>query len=267
LPGASTADRLKDMLFRHTALCGLLLCVAAYGQIPGKPPAFDVASVRVSAHQVGPDYNNQISYSPSGFSAKNVTLRRLIAEANHVQMSQVAGAGWIDTAEYDVEARTSEPSNREQMEPMLRSLLAARFKLSQQNGTRRTRVYELVVAKSGTKIHPIKEGEAVSPGNGLHFHGDMRQLADLLAVQLTIPAPQNPNEPVRASAQPIPVLDRTGLAGTFDFSIDIRPELGTDMFAAWKRALEEQLGVSIESREENLPVVVVVSALKIPTEN
>ena len=57
------------------------------------------------------------------------------------------------------------------------------------------------------------------------------------------------------------------MPGIFDFSVDMHPELGTDMFAAWQRALQDQLGLKIESRKENLEVLVVDRASKIPTEN
>jgi uncharacterized protein (TIGR03435 family) len=93
-------------------------------------------------------------------------------------------------------------------------------------------------------------------GAGFHFHGDLRQFADLLAVQLSIPAPENPAEPARASASPISVLDKTGLPGIFDFNVDMHPELGTDMFTSWQRALEDQLGLRIESRKDNVTVLV-----------
>jgi uncharacterized protein (TIGR03435 family) len=95
----------------------------------------------------------------------------------------------------------------------------------------------------------------------------LRQFAGLLAVQLSIPASDNPAEPVRASVSPISVLDKTGLPGIFDFSVDIHPELGTDGFASWQRALEDQLGLRIESRKENVAVLVVDEAARIPTVN
>jgi uncharacterized protein (TIGR03435 family) len=82
-----------------------------------------------------------------------------------------------------------------------------------------------------------------------------------------MPAMDNPGEPVRASQSQVPVLDKTGLAGIFDFNVDIRPELGTDGFTSWQRALQDQLGLRIESRKGNVPVVVVDEASKIPTEN
>jgi uncharacterized protein (TIGR03435 family) len=150
---------------------------------------------------------------------------------------------------------------------MLRSLVAERFKLKQHGETREMRVYALEIGKSGAKIHAITGGETVKAGAGFHFHGDLRQFADLLAVQFSIPATENPNEPVRASSAQNLVMDKTGLEGVFDFSVDIHPELGTDAFALWQRALEDQLGLRIESRKENVAVLVVDDAAKVPTEN
>jgi uncharacterized protein (TIGR03435 family) len=239
----------------------------ALGQAPTAASPFDVASVRPSRHAVGPDYNNQLTYSPTGITARNVTLKRLLAEAYHLQMNQVLGPNWLDQNEYDVEAKAEAAGTKEQMAPMLRNLVAERFNLKQHTEMREMRVYELVVDNSGPKIRPLNDGETVKAGAGFHFHGDMRQLADLLAVQLSIPAADNPAEPVRASATLIPVVDKTGLPGIFDFSVDIHPELGTDMFTAWRRALQEQLGLRIESRRENVAILVVDEAARIPTEN
>jgi uncharacterized protein (TIGR03435 family) len=238
---------------------------AAFSQ--AAPPAFDVASVKPSQHQVGPDYNNQLTWSPAGLTARNATLQRLVAEAWHLQLKQVSGPPWIDRNEYDIEAKAAGPATSQQMAAMLQSLLATRFNLKQHTETRDMRVYELVTDKSGPKIHPIDSKHPPETPNGFHFQGDLRQFADLLAIQLSIPAPINPAEPARASTSPIPVIDKTGLAGIFDFSVDIRPELGTDMFATWQRALQDQLGLKIEGRKEGLPIMVVDEADKIPTAN
>jgi uncharacterized protein (TIGR03435 family) len=245
----------------------VLSSVAAAGQNSMTAPAFEVASVRPSQHLAGPDYNNQLTYSPTGITARNVTLKRLVAEAYHLQLSQVLGPSWLDKDEYDIEARATGSATKEQMAPMLRSLLVERFKLTQHSEMREMRVYELVLSKSGSKIRAMSDGETAQARAGFHFHGDLRQFADLLAVQLSIPAPNNPAEPARASASPMPVLDKTGLPGIFDFSVDIHPELGTDMFALWQRALEDQLGLRIESHKGDVAVLVVDEATKIPTEN
>jgi uncharacterized protein (TIGR03435 family) len=259
------------MLKPMRALCVLISLALsgslAFGQASTTAPAFDVASVKPSQHLVGPDYNNQLSYSPTGIIARNVTLKRLVAEAYQLQLNQVLGPSWLDKNEYDIDARSAGVATREQHALMLRSLVAERFKLTEHSEMREMLVYELVIGKSGSKIRPIGNGEPPTAEAGFHFHGDLRRFADLLAVQLSIPASENPAEPTRASTSPIPVLDKTGLPGIFDFSVDIHPELGTDMFAAWQRALEDQLGLRIEGRKGNVAVLVVDEAARIPTEN
>jgi len=244
-----------------------LLSVFVFVHAQPTQPGFDVASVRISQHEVGPDYNNQITYSPTGFSGRNVTLKRLIAEAWRCQLDQVLGPPWVERNEYDVETRQPEGTSKEQVSLMLRSLLSDRFHLKEHSDTRPMRVYELTVGQGGPRIQPIQPGGGMTAGGGFHFRGDMRQFADLLAVQFSIPAPDNPSVPARAGGAPIPVLDKTGLQGIYEFSVDLKPELGTDSFTGWKRALEGQLGLTIESRKTDLPVVVVDDAAKTPTEN
>lgn len=239
---------------------------AAFGQAATTTPAFDVASVRPSQHFVGPDYNNQLTYAPAGITARNVTLKRLVAEAYHLQLNQVFGPNWLGQNEYDIDAKAAGVSTKEQMALMLRSLVADRFHLTQHSETREMRVYELVIDKSGSKIRP-NDVETAKAQAGFHFHGDLRQFADLLAVQLSIPSSDNPGEPARASTSQIPVVDKTGMPGIFDFTVDMHPELGTNMFTSWQRALQDQLGLKIESRKQNLEVLVVDRASRIPTEN
>jgi len=267
LPTHLPAHMLKAMGALSILISFALSSSVAVGQASTTAPAFDVASVKPSQHLVGPDYNNQLSYAPTGITGRNVTLKRLVAEAYQLQLNQVLGPSWLDKNEYDIDARSAGVGTREKTALMLRSLVAERFKLTQHSEMREMRVYELVIGKSGPKIRPISDGENPTTRAGFHFHGDLRQFADLLAVQLSIPASDNPAEPARASASPISVLDKTGLPGIFDFSVDIHPELGTDMFTSWQRTLEDQLGLRIESRKGNVAVLVVDEAARIPTEN
>ena len=234
------------------------------GSLPAAGQAFEVASVKPSPHAVGPDYNNQLSVASSGFTAKNATLRRLIADAYGVQVRQVAGPGWLDENEYDIEARTAGPVQREALEGMLRTLLAERFELKQHGETREMGVYELVAGKSGALVEP---GKAAKAGPGFHFQGTMRRFADFLAVQLSMPIPDDATQPGRGGGPMRPVLDRTGLEGTYDFRIDVRPELGADPLGLWRQALRAQLGLDIESRRGPVAVIVVDHAARVPTAN
>jgi uncharacterized protein (TIGR03435 family) len=124
----------------------------AVAQAAKAAPVFDVASVKPSMPLVGPDFNNQFSYSHSQVIARNDTLKHLVAEAFQMQLAQVSRPNWLDKDEYDIDAKTTVATTREKYALMLRSLLTERFKLTEHNETREMRVYELVAGKSGTKI-------------------------------------------------------------------------------------------------------------------
>jgi uncharacterized protein (TIGR03435 family) len=244
-----------------------LLNIAVQAQQQPPKLAFEVASVRPSQQEVGPDYNNQITDSPAGFTARNVTLKRLIAEAWHCQLDQITGPSWLDHNEFDIAARLPDGTTDTQIPLMIRTLLFDRFHLKEHEETRPMRVYELTAGPGGPRIHPIQPGDATATGAGFHFRGDMRHFADLLAVQFSIPAPVSPSVPVIGRGPSIPVLDKTGLQGIYEFSVDLKPEVGTDGFTGWKRVLEDQLGLKIASQRADVPMIVVEDAAKIPVAN
>jgi len=217
---------------------------------------FDVASVKPSQTQKGIDDRGHVIIAEDRVTGRNVTLKDLIAAAYHVQHHQVSGGPrWLDSDEFDIEAKGSG-----QTRPMLQALLTERFHLALRKEERDLKVQALIVDKGGPKFDKTK-------GGGQHFHGDMQQFADLLAIQATIPAPADPTSPAIASSAPIPVIDKTGLEGVFDFSVDLKPELGTDRFTQWQRALKEQLGLKLESQKSKVEILVVVSADRIPAAN
>ena len=86
MPVHLLAHMLKAMLALSLLICLALSGSAAAGQAPTTKAAFDVTSVKPSQHVVGPDYNNQLTYSPTGITGRNVTLQRLVAEAYHLQL-------------------------------------------------------------------------------------------------------------------------------------------------------------------------------------
>jgi uncharacterized protein (TIGR03435 family) len=246
-----------------------LTCVAAAQTAPA--PAFAVASVKPSARVAGKDARGQIVVAADRLSGRNVSLKDLIIEAYHLERYQVSGGpNWLDSDEFDIDARADGPTSKEQLRLMLRTLLADRFRLSFRREEKELRAYALVVDKNGPKIQPTKEGEtsAVKPAPGRQpFHGDMRQLASLLSVQLSIPPADDPGRPSMATGAPVPVVDNTGLPGIYDFSVEFRPELGGDMFMLWQRILQDQLGLKLESRKSRREFLVVDRAERIPIAN
>jgi uncharacterized protein (TIGR03435 family) len=62
------------------------------------------------------------------------------------------------------------------------------------------------------------------------------------------------------------VLDRTGLAGTYDLNVNFKLEPGADSFTLWQRALQDQLGLKLVSRKAPVEVLIVDGAAP-PTAN
>ena len=232
--------------------------------------AFDAASVKSSDHPVSRDDNNQVTIGPASFTARHTTLQRLIEEAYALEPPQVFdGPKWLDENQYDVDAKADRPVSREELRPMLQKLLAAQFHLATHRETREIKAYELVADRGAPKIQPVKEGEGTpAPLGSGHFHGTLQQLANLIAIQLTIPAAtDDPSRPAIASGPPVPVFNRTGLGGTYDFDYEMKPEAGTPSFNRWQNVLQQQLGLKLESRKTAVEGLVVDSADRVPVGN
>ena len=213
--------------------------------------AFEVASVKPSARTVGPDYGNKIVFSPTGVTARNTTLKRLIVEAYHVHPFQVQGGPkWIDSAEFDVEAKSGAGADQR---AMLSVLLAERFHLAFHRESREMRVYNLSIDKNRPTL---------KPGNRT-----MQELADYLAVQLSIHVMDDPTKPGMASGPPVPVIDQTGLTGSYNLDVSVKPEPGADMLTLWQRALRDNLGLKLESAKAPIDVLIIDSADKTPVAN
>ena len=92
---------------------------------------------------------------------QGVSLRTLIQRAYNVKSFQVfEGPGWVSSARYDVEARASSDATFEQMRPMLRTLLADRFKLAVHVERREQPAFDLVLARRDSKL-----GSGLTPVN------------------------------------------------------------------------------------------------------
>jgi uncharacterized protein (TIGR03435 family) len=239
----------------------LFLACAANAQ------TFDVASLKPSPHSVGKDGRGAIVTSPVRLSGRNVSLKSLIVEAYHVQPYQVTGGpNWLDLDEFDIDARAAGASTGAQLAAMLQALLAERFHLALHRDTKEMRVYTLTVDKGGSKLRP-STGEPRPSTSPQDFHGGMRQLANLISIQLSIPTVDDPTRPAIASGPPIPVVDKTGLEGNFDITVNLPHDFGGDSYTRWQRALQDQLGLKLESQKMPQEILVVDRAERTPVGN
>ena len=279
---------------------------ASQAQITGTiPPVYEFLSIKPTS--VTPDKSGRAMTrmlgSPNGFTDTNVTLRMLIDAAYKVDDSQVSGGpDWLNSERYDIEARIDKSvvDALEKLSPdqrglerrrMAQALLADHFNLSLHREVKVLAVYELVVAKNGSKLQEAKPGDTYPNGivgldgrtgmHGIFFAGSggpvtgqavpISSLVDLLSPRLGGRV----------------VVDKTGLTGNYDFTLHWTPDeseapmfkgtgdgqQGTDNSAqpdssrtSIFAALEEQLGLKLVSQQGPVEILVIDHAEK-PSEN
>ncbi|HEY4364402.1 MAG TPA: TIGR03435 family protein [Bryobacteraceae bacterium] len=247
---------------------------------------------------------------PTQVTYNNATVKMLLTNAYNVKSYQVTGPSWIDTERYNIQAKIPEGTTPEQHRIMLQNLLADRFKIVLHHESKESPLYELTQLKTGSKLKPTagdpnappppppsgppgpppigKDGMPELPKNGkgmmmMFTNGKARvggnvqavsSLADMLANQLGMP-----------------VVDKTGLTGFYDFTLDFAPDsLGgrggpgglvapppppgaapeaaapSDL-APLLTAVQEQLGLKLDKTKGPLDLIVVDKGDKVPTEN
>jgi uncharacterized protein (TIGR03435 family) len=239
------------------------------------PPAFEVASVKINQlyRQDDPStWRPVLNSTPGTLTIHNATLRIIVAFAYDIQRPQVAGPDWIDTQRYDIAAKADGPATEAAMRPMLRALLAERFKLESHKETRAMEVLAILLPKNGVhKMTPSKNtGEPKNhsdPDRGMVIEGaSLPMLAMEASREFTVP-----------------VVNMTGLDNRFDFAFNPQKyvqEFRTAMMASRERIEESEarvmlmqniftgdLGLRLEKRRADVEMLVIDKAEKTPVEN
>jgi uncharacterized protein (TIGR03435 family) len=245
--------------------------------------------------------------APGWIQFTDMPLRVLIMRAYDVQNFRVSGPSWMNSQRFDIIAKVPDGATREDARIMLQNLLADRFKLKLHKGSKEAAIYELVVAKNGLKLKEAAQTAAASAeGAGGPPPGPPRSKDGLLRTphgQLGIQATANGRMRMQGDAVTMarltevlgmvvgrPVIDKTGLTGTYDVMLDFSPEgMGpgpkgpapgegggnpaeaprdsNDSGPTIFTALQEQLGLKLESRRGPVDLLVVESVEKAPTKN
>jgi uncharacterized protein (TIGR03435 family) len=223
---------------------------------------FEVVSVKPNNSGAS---NGSHTHSDSGrITATNVSLKNLIMRAYALKDYQVEGPDWLTSERFDVVAKFPEalPDDREKynaaLTAMMQKMLEDRFKLAVHRIQKVFPVYGLVVGKNGVKFKEVPDINSHSSNSrNTHYTGtcvSMATFADFLGGRLEIP-----------------VLDMTSLAGFYDVTLDWAESTAAtaepQKFPELPIALQEQLGLKLESRKAPLEVVVVDHIERVPTEN
>ncbi len=206
------------------------------------PPQFEVATIKPSP----PGARGSTLYNPTPerYAASSITVKELIAQAYNVRTFQIAaGPSWLASDRYDIVAKPQGEPTPDRIRAMLQSLLKERFNLKLHRENKEAPVYLLVTAKPGPKLKPTT---AQAP--------QMRGRAGTLTAQKVTTAliAQLLSEKVER-----PIIDRTGITGEFDITLEWTPtdspEAGMSIFTA----LQEQLGLKLEAAKSAVDLLVI----------
>jgi bla regulator protein blaR1 len=191
----------------------------------------------------------------------------LMLFAYGVHPKQIANApAWFETDKFEVtmlQAGEGQPSDA-QLKAMMRKLLSVRVGLTLHREKRELSVFRLVTLKGGPKLAdtltpdaPAGWGSGGRPGMLVVKSSTLADVAGFL---------QRFFDPGR------PVIDRTGLSGKYDFTLRWTPDTlrnrggVADEFPDLFAAIEQQLGLKLESATESVEVLVIDNVTR-PTEN
>lgn len=246
-------------------------------------PSYDVVSVK-------PNNSGTMRVSINGndglFKASNVTLLLLIQNAYGMKADLISGApAWAASSRFDFEAKvaaadldTVKKLKGEQTRVMLQRALEDRFQLKSHHETKTLPVYELVVAKAGLKMKQATPGDTYPNGmkgrDGVGHAGMMRMARGEVTCQ---GVDMNGVADFLYNAVGRKVIDKTGVPGTFDFSLKWTPDEGmgephdgdsgpTETLPGIFTALQEQLGLRLQPAKGPVETLVIDRAEK-PVEN
>lgn len=285
--------------------------VVPTGQTAAAKLSFDVASIRLTKPDSLKPPNFPLdasdtfgSLDPQGRFTADFPLEVFIEFAYKLRLSREQRSSmlaplpkWAGTDYFQVNAKAEGNPTKEQMRLMVQSLLADRFKLAIHFETQQVPVLALVLdkpGKTGPNLRPHAEGppcNTVKPpvtGSSASATDIFPSACGLESVEAT------PNNTVLLSSRDTtmkriadtlpdagrlgrPVVDQTGLTGTFDYKLHWTPDSGAPAMqgtdaqpelqgTSFLEALKEQLGLKLKPTNAPLSVL-IVDHVERPSEN
>jgi len=206
------------------------------------------------------------SSSGSRLTLEGYNLRLLVMEAYGLKSYQISIPASISQQDvyYDIVA-TAEDENtptRSEFREMLQGMLADRFQLKVHSEKRQLPVYALVVGKGGPKLNPPSDS-----AHQLHGVNGRNQFIEAGRITMNDLA----NEIWSDFISERPILDRTGLPGSYKLRVEATPEFRLNRDPqpgdlSIFTAVQEQLGLKLEPSTSLIDTLVVDSAEK-PSDN
>jgi uncharacterized protein (TIGR03435 family) len=257
------------------ALVSTMLVATAWAQEPvspgaSQPVAFEVASVKRNTSGAGA-WN--INPRPGGrLAISNAPLDAVIRFAFQLREFQLLGGpGWMRSDRFDIDAAADGDVPFARLRTMLQALLAERFSLVTHRETRELPVHALVLLRPdgrlGTSLQRSDYDCTAARGDTppKPALASNRPVCGIIGNDGSLVGGSVPMAMiVNALAEPLNgiVVDKTGLAGGFDFEVRWSDADGPSL----STAVQEQLGLKLESQRGPVDVL-IVDRVEQPSEN
>jgi len=274
-------------------------------------PKYEVASIKPTTET---EDKRMMMMTPDGTSMHGVDVQMLLQQGFGVERDRILDApAWVKSNRYDIEAKVSpedapkmEKLKAEQRREMLLPFLEERFNLKYHHETRELPMYALVVAKGGSKLTESKPGtptpppDAPTPSHGTpapdaKLDGPPRDRVGNMGMMRMNPggidAHGGTTDFLAHALSALvgrSVVDKTGLTGNYDFTLNWTPDNMSPMMAGGPSgpeggqpkgdasenagdptlftALEEQLGLKLEATKGKVDVI-VIDHIDLPSQN
>jgi uncharacterized protein (TIGR03435 family) len=271
---------------------------------PASQLRFEVASVRLTTtlDQSIADRSPKASVTYSGARATidGFALKAIIATAYRTETYLVTAQDWTAQARVVIKALMPEGTTKDQLPEMLKTLLAERFHLVAHITALEEPVFALVIGKSGPKLNPARELDQATCSGWSEDHGftdtqacnSVRQLgSETLRTQMSVGGPNGPvrfevtshgdlreeylrmtmqqlarrmSVPCASGCVDLPVVDRTGIEGPWDFTLDRScMDSGCDTYATTLG----KIGLKLEKTTAPVERLAIDRIDRVPTEN
>ena len=255
-------------MFKQMICAGILVAAMSVGLSQVQNITYDVSTIKPHNPNDNGVWWNQ---SPDGLRFTNVKVKDLIAHAWDIRSDQITGEpSWTDDLRWDLIAKATEQNlqnvSNAQRNEMLKVLLTERLHLKFHVEARSSTIFRLVPVKSGLKLKPLGEQAAAVDAGGLKpgnlSWDDSGSAVVVKAHAVTM------DRLLRTIAGELhhTVVDQTGLPpnALFDFELRWIPDRNTALppdpnTSSMSGALEEQLGLHLESGRGPVPTLVIDS--------
>jgi uncharacterized protein (TIGR03435 family) len=229
-----------------------------------KAPSYDVVTIK-------PNNSGKNGYGTNvnrdSFSADNISIRNLLQSAYGIKEDLISGVpGPLDSLHFDIQAKIVDYDasgdtklTQQQRQQMLLPVLTGRFHLKAHTEIKTLPVYELVVIPGGPRFKQSPPSdEKRGSGTTIRNHELSAHDRTMAAFASTL------TDQVKRT-----VIDKTGLAGNYDFSLkwsaEDSPADTTDAPSIFT-ALPEQLGLKLQPAKGPVETL-VVDHVETPSDN